>query len=118
VLICGAFIFLLPVKDAGLASWMVTLVVARELIVTGLRSFFEAQTTSFGADWLGKVKMVLQCAALIAVLLDLSITGWPMPSLSGPSESIRNLLIWAMLGATALSGGQYLVRAALLLRTA
>ena len=54
----------------------------------------------------------------IAVLLYLSITGWPMPSLSGPSESVRNLLIWAMLGATALSGAQYLVRAALLLRTA
>src|SRR6516164_3142135 len=61
VLICGAFIFLLPVDGAGLAPWMVTVVVARELIITGLRSFFEAQAASFGADWLGKLKMGLQC---------------------------------------------------------
>src|SRR5207253_520876 len=37
VLISGAYIFLLPVPDAGLTAWMVTLVVARELIITGLR---------------------------------------------------------------------------------
>src|SRR5580700_11211087 len=30
VLICGAFIFLVPVPGAGVAAWMVTLVVARE----------------------------------------------------------------------------------------
>src|SRR5205814_5143530 len=50
VLICGAFIFLLPVKPAGVAAWMVTLIVARELIITGVRSFFESQMASFGAD--------------------------------------------------------------------
>src|SRR5919201_606789 len=49
VLICGAFIFLLPVAGAGLAAWMVTVVVARELIITGLRSFFEGRGVSFGA---------------------------------------------------------------------
>src|SRR5437899_3243620 len=38
VLVCGAFIFLLPVPAAELAPWMVTVVVGRELIVTGLRS--------------------------------------------------------------------------------
>src|SRR3954470_9669325 len=58
VLICGAFIFLLPVEGAGLAPWMVTVVVARELIITGLRSFVETLPGgNFGADWLGKIKM-------------------------------------------------------------
>src|SRR5437868_829630 len=57
VLICGAFIFLQPVAAARLVPWMVTVVVARELIITGLRSFFESQAASFGADWLGKLKM-------------------------------------------------------------
>src|SRR5262245_41698861 len=42
VLICGAFIFLLPVAGAGLAPWMVTVVVARELIITSLRSYLES----------------------------------------------------------------------------
>src|SRR5205809_5356491 len=43
VLICGAYIFLLPLPASrtGLTAWMVTVVVARELIITGLRSFLE-----------------------------------------------------------------------------
>src|SRR5271165_4867193 len=55
VLICGAYIFLMPVASSGLAPWMVTLVVARELIITSLRSFLENSGASFGADWLGKI---------------------------------------------------------------
>src|ERR1700682_5402997 len=54
LLVCGAFIFLLPVPGAGLAAWMVTVVVAREIIVTGLRSYFEARGVNFGADLAGK----------------------------------------------------------------
>jgi len=63
VLICGAFIFLLPAamspgeEEHWLLPWMVTLIVARELIITSLRSFMENQGGSFGADWLGKIKM-------------------------------------------------------------
>src|SRR5260370_8744056 len=52
VLIGGAYIFLLPLGDrAGLAAWMVTLVVARELVITGLGSFMENRGAPFGADW-------------------------------------------------------------------
>ena len=40
---------------------MVTVVVGRELIITGLRSFMENLGAKFGADWLGKIKMV--CSA-------------------------------------------------------
>jgi CDP-diacylglycerol--glycerol-3-phosphate 3-phosphatidyltransferase len=116
VLVCGAFIFLLPVSAAGLAAWMVTLVVARELVITGLRSFFESQTANFGADWLGKLKMVLQCAALIAIFLALMLRepGWE--SAFRPMDGAKVILIWAMLAATALSGLQYLWRAAILFR--
>jgi CDP-diacylglycerol---glycerol-3-phosphate 3-phosphatidyltransferase len=116
VLICGAFIFLLAVPGAGLAAWMVTLVVARELIITGLRSFFESQAANFGADWLGKLKMVLQCAALVAVFAYLAIAGGNDIALSDLARTIRDGLIWAMLAATAFSGIQYLWRAAILLR--
>jgi CDP-diacylglycerol--glycerol-3-phosphate 3-phosphatidyltransferase len=111
VLICGAFIFLLPIPAAGLAAWMVTVVVARELIITSLRSFMETQSASFGADWLGKLKMGLQCAALIAILVVLS---WGDGG--GFLTAVQVGLIYAMLAATALSGLQYLWRALLLLR--
>src|SRR5581483_8450845 len=44
VLLCGAFIFLLPrgAEQGWLAPWMVTLVVARELIITSLRTYLES----------------------------------------------------------------------------
>lgn len=115
VLICGAYVFLLPVPHAGLAPWMVTVVVGRELIITGLRSFLENRGTTFGADWLGKVKMVLQCATLFGIFgaLAFSRGEGPVPLLTW----IRDGLLYGMLLATALSGLQYLWRAAAILRS-
>jgi CDP-diacylglycerol--glycerol-3-phosphate 3-phosphatidyltransferase len=117
VLMCGAYIFLLPVKDGGLAAWMVTVVVARELVITGLRSFMENLGANFGADWLGKIKMALQCAALVAIFLYLYLL---TPDAIGNTlwlvGTVRDGLIYAMLAATTLSGAQYLWRAALLLK--
>jgi CDP-diacylglycerol--glycerol-3-phosphate 3-phosphatidyltransferase len=123
VVICGAYIFLLPLREAaGLAAWMVTVVVGRELIITGLRSFLENRGATFGADWLGKVKMTLQCAALFAIFVVLGVPHWPeggvdhllgwLPGLT----LVRDVLIYAMLVATALSGLQYLYRAVSLLK--
>src|SRR5262249_5154202 len=97
VLICGAFTFLLPIKEVGLAPWMVVVVVARELIITSLRGFLESQGVRFGADWLGKVKMGLQCAALIAIFVALR---WPHDFYQAVSVG----LIYGMVAATALSG--------------
>lgn len=118
VLVCGAYIFLLPVQPgSGLAAWMVTVVVGRELIINGLRSFLESRGTIFGADWLGKVKMVLQCATLFAIFVFLGVgeagAAEPTQAFFG---RVRDGLVYAMLGATALSGLQYLWRAALILR--
>ncbi len=114
VLICGAYIFLLPVKGAGLTAWMVTVVVARELIITGLRSFLENKGATFGADWLGKIKMVLQCAALFAIFVALQVHEC-CPTNAEFFDPLRTVLVYAMIVATALSGLQYLWRAAMLL---
>jgi CDP-diacylglycerol--glycerol-3-phosphate 3-phosphatidyltransferase len=113
VLVCGAFIFLLPEgvarrdEHAWLTPWMVTVVVAREFIITGLRGWLESRGVSFGADWLGKLKMWLQCAALVAIFVALYN---PEPNLS----LLRLVLVYAMLVATILSGLQYLWRGAMI----
>jgi CDP-diacylglycerol--glycerol-3-phosphate 3-phosphatidyltransferase len=115
VVICGAYIFLQGIEGSGLTAWMVTLVVGRELIITGLRSFMENLGASFGADWLGKIKMVLQCAALFAIFIFLAGSSQETPP--GPVLLwLRNGLIYAMLIATAFSGIQYLWRAFQLLK--
>lgn len=111
VLMCGAFIFLLPRGNAEgwLTAWMVVVIVSREFLITGLRSYLEQLGHTFGADWLGKLKMGLQCAAVVAILL----------SLYQPSALLawtRDILVWAMLAATILSGLQYIWRGLVLLR--
>ncbi len=117
VLVCGAFIYLIPVPQAGILPWMVTVVVCRELLVTGLRGMVEAAGKKFGADWFGKLKMGLQCAVLIGVLL----LAW-LRTLPGTSDvlavldPVQLVLLWAMLAATVGSGVQYVVKAARILR--
>jgi CDP-diacylglycerol--glycerol-3-phosphate 3-phosphatidyltransferase len=114
VLTCGAYIFLIPVPGAGIAPWMVTVVVARELVITSLRSFLENQGVRFGAEWIGKIKMGLQCAALIAIFIALQVPeDWAYASLIGWTKDV---FIYAMLASTILSGLQYLWRSALLLK--
>lgn len=112
VLICGAYIFLLPdAATTGVVPWMVTVIVGRELVITGLRSFLENKGLTFGADWLGKLKMGLQCAALFSIF-----TALYLESATGAVLLwLRDGLIYAMVVATALSGLQYLWRAANLL---
>ncbi|MCS6852400.1 MAG: CDP-diacylglycerol--glycerol-3-phosphate 3-phosphatidyltransferase [Gemmataceae bacterium] len=114
VLIGGAYIFLLPVEGSGLAPWMVTVVIARELIITSLRSFLENRGASFGADWLGKLKMGLQCAALFGIFaaLEAAVGGRGSAAALG---LVARVLIYGMVVVTALSGLQYLWRASLLL---
>jgi CDP-diacylglycerol--glycerol-3-phosphate 3-phosphatidyltransferase len=119
VLICGAYIMLLPItpEKTGLAAWMTVIVVSRELVVTGLRSFLENQGAKFGADWSGKIKMVLQCAVLLAIFTTLA-AGLPATQAESWSDMLlltRDLLIYAMVISTVISGLQYLVQAARLL---
>jgi CDP-diacylglycerol--glycerol-3-phosphate 3-phosphatidyltransferase len=115
ILICGAYIFLLPLRDSGIVPWIATVVVARELTITVLRSFLEGQGAKFGADWLGKLKMWLQCAALIAVFLTYLVRGeaeeTPLWMLLA-----RDATIYAMVIVTILSGLQYLWKAVALLK--
>jgi CDP-diacylglycerol--glycerol-3-phosphate 3-phosphatidyltransferase len=116
VLLCGAFTFLLPIqyqegKDVGLTAWMVVVVLSRELIITSLRGFLESQGIRFGADQLGKIKMWLQCAALVAVFVTLQDYT--------PGDWRTQWCPWfqyVMVAATALSGAQYLWKATLLLK--
>ena len=110
VLICGTFIFLLPIgtTEGWLPPWMVTVVVARELLITGLRNFIEKKGVSFGADFLGKAKMILQCAALISIFINLMNLEWINPTFGFYA---RAALIYGMLAATLFSGLQYLIKA-------
>ena len=72
VIVCGSFIFLVVLPESGIAAWMAVIVVARELLVTALRSFLEQQGADFSASMTGKLKMVMQCVAVAVSLYFIS----------------------------------------------
>ncbi|MEI7656705.1 MAG: CDP-alcohol phosphatidyltransferase family protein [Phycisphaerae bacterium] len=86
VLVMGAFIMLagptfgsdLPGRPAlqvsGVTSWMVVLMLSRELLVTSIRSVMEQSGADFSAKASGKAKMVVQAGAIPLILVLLGIT--------------------------------------------
>ena len=102
VIIAGAMIGLARFPESGLAPWMATLVVARELLVTSLRGMVEGKGGDFSAKTLGKWKMVAQCAAVIACLASLlkwiDFPGWP---------AVRTTIIGLAILLTVVSAIQY-----------
>jgi CDP-diacylglycerol--glycerol-3-phosphate 3-phosphatidyltransferase len=111
LLIVGAFVLLLGRgfrDDAGLEitdlrPWMVVLIIARELMVSGLRGFSESQGTPYAANWWGKIKMFLQCITVGWIILSvgrLRDVGWVLAG--------RPLAIWAAVLFTAASVVAYL----------
>lgn len=50
-------------------AWIVVLIVARELAVTGLRGIASGEGITFGAEELGKYKMIFQMFALVGLLV-------------------------------------------------
>lgn len=123
LLICGAFVFLAAAPQdvttghpkSEIFAWMAVLVVARELLVTGLRSFFEQAGVDFSASWSGKWKMVFQCLAVGFSLYLLSYVGEPHhDSSDAPAWVYWSLVstLWIAILLTLYSGWGY-VRAGL-----
>jgi CDP-diacylglycerol--glycerol-3-phosphate 3-phosphatidyltransferase len=127
IIICGTFIFLAAVPHAGnsslpasgIAPWMAVVVVAREMLVTALRSFFEEGGTDFSAKWAGKWKMLFQCLAVgfslyrLGMYFDPSLPA-PLWKETPPEWLTYSLhaLVWTSIAMTIYSGWEY-VRAAL-----
>jgi CDP-diacylglycerol--glycerol-3-phosphate 3-phosphatidyltransferase len=127
IIICGTFIYLAAVPPtitgesaSEITAWMAVVVVARELLVTAIRSFFEEQGTDFSAKWAGKWKMVLQCAAVAASLARLWYYhyeggGWDREPPEWTTWSLR-LLVWSAIAITIYSGWGYVQTAMRLLK--
>ena len=67
VFICGSFIFLIPITPL-VQPWYVVVIIMREFLVSGLRSFLEARGVEFGAGFGGKLKMIFQSITIPVVI--------------------------------------------------
>lgn len=114
IIVCGAFIFLMTNPQSGVNAWMTIAVIGREMFVTGLRSFLEQLGKDFSASLSGKIKMVLQCLAVIMSLVSLS-DGFRD---SSKFIAARDVVLWVTVAFTLYSGYVYIQRAAMLFRPA
>lgn len=122
ILICGGFIMLIGVSPM-IEPWFVVVIVFREFLVSGLRSFLESRGVAFGAVLSGKLKMGFQSVTVPAVLVYQAHCG---PALATgraeggtAGEMLRvvtiTLLVLTLL-FTVVSGVSYLRRGILILR--
>lgn len=111
LLVCGAFVLLAGRGGtSAILPWMAVVVVVRELVVTAVRAEMERAGHDFSAGLSGKLKMVLQCAA---VTLELVARQWPEAAPGGVALSTTACVAtWAAVVATAWSGIEYLAKAA------
>ena len=119
IIICGTFIFLAAAWPAsGIAPWMAVVVMGREMLVTAIRGFIEQQGGDFSASLSGKLKMVFQCAAVVASLLALrhfQLSGSPTTALPDWLHWTLLISVWLAVISTVYSGLEYIIAAARIL---
>ncbi len=116
VLVCGAFVLLAGpafskgngANVAGLESWMVVVILGRELLVTGLRGFSESRGVRFGAEFVGKAKMWIQTITVSVLLLTVAIFGGDG---GATVEIVQRSFVWLTVVVTAASLLTYLIKA-------
>src|ERR1041385_1901164 len=74
IMVCSAFIAFVDLK--WIPSWMVVIIVARELAITGLRLLAASKNLVLAAEAFGKHKTVSQIVAIIAILVEHSYQDW------------------------------------------
>jgi CDP-diacylglycerol---glycerol-3-phosphate 3-phosphatidyltransferase len=80
-----------------LAAWIAMVIIAREFAVTGLRLVAAEQGVVIQASWLGKVKTMLQVAAIICLIA------------FDPTPLAIDLLVYVAVAATLISGFDYFI---------
>ena len=124
VLVIGAFIYLAGSRFVmpeavehghwatmvtGVYPWMVAIILARELLVTGVRDELEGRGVQFAASMSGKLKMVLQSIAIPTVLVIVYLD----PQREGGAwlGVVRDVMVYATVLVTLISGLPYIIRA-------
>jgi CDP-diacylglycerol--glycerol-3-phosphate 3-phosphatidyltransferase len=100
LLTSAAFISLVQMDLAP--AWMVAIIIGREFLVTGLRNLAYTRGIVIPASPLGKVKMVAQVVAILALILgDVFVSGL---------ITIGHIALWVVVATALVSGADYFRR--------
>jgi CDP-diacylglycerol--glycerol-3-phosphate 3-phosphatidyltransferase len=118
IMVCSAFIAFIELD--WIRAWMVVIVVARELAITGLRLLAASKNVVLAAEGYGKHKTISQIVAIISILVlhsyeqwgpvGSTIFGWHLIGDSAWVVWFTQVSIWVAVGLTVISGCLYLWR--------
>jgi CDP-diacylglycerol---glycerol-3-phosphate 3-phosphatidyltransferase len=116
IMVCSAFIAFIELQ--WIEAWMVVLIVARELSITGLRLLAASKHVVLAAEGYGKHKTISQIVAIISILVLHSYKEWGVVGslfaftiFGHPwTEWFTRISIWLAVALTILSGWMYLWR--------
>ena len=97
LLVTAALLALIDMRV--LPSWIAFVIIAREFIVSGLRMVASAEGTVIAASWYGKIKTVLQIAAILLFIVKDSAT---FLSLSHDLQLWIQATAWTVMGAAVV----------------
>jgi CDP-diacylglycerol---glycerol-3-phosphate 3-phosphatidyltransferase len=119
IMTCSAFVAFVesthrtPDPAVTVEAWMVIIIVARELAITGLRLLAASKNVVLAAERYGKHKTVSQIVAIIALLIIDARAEWPaglQHLLKGWAPVFTEIALWVTVVLTATSGVIYLWR--------
>ena len=119
ILVCSAFIAFIQITHAKpeapvrVAAWVVILIVARELAITGLRLLAASKNLVLAAENFGKHKTISQIVTIIALLVVDAAPEWPTPLekvFQSWMPTFAAIMLWVTVVLTAVSGMLYLWR--------
>ena len=93
LLIAAALVSLVSLDR--LAAWVAMVIIAREFAVTVMRAIAAERGIVIAASWMGKVKTVLQIAAVFALIA------------ANPAPAWVDVLVYLAVAATVISGADY-----------
>ena len=67
-----------PKPHPAVPAWVAVVIIAREFLVSGLRSIAASEGFTIEASELGKFKMLVQIVSVVAVILDHRWKVWPV----------------------------------------
>jgi CDP-diacylglycerol--glycerol-3-phosphate 3-phosphatidyltransferase len=115
IMVCSAFIAFVGLQ--WIPAWMVVIVVARELAITGLRLLAASKNVVLAAEGYGKHKTISQIVAIIAILVLHGYTEWGSTGQAIFGWHIANkpwiawftdVSLWVAVALTFISGWLYL----------
>jgi CDP-diacylglycerol--glycerol-3-phosphate 3-phosphatidyltransferase/cardiolipin synthase len=105
-------VFTAFVQLGRVSTYILTIIIARELIVTGIRQVAAIRGTVIAASWFGKIKTVIQVVTLIVLIFEPIVANWLDPSLpflgyGAPYSLPGDIMIAVSAIITVLSGLDY-----------